>query len=199
MINCLLNMKNRLQQSFHFNKLFLIYATKLIILYYLFYFTTQAIIGLSATSGLYNNWIAEHFDYISWLRRSLIKGTAFFVHFFGYHTIVESGFLIRIINGRGVIVALGCAGYGVLSFWLAYVLSSNRNIFQSIIWILIGFCGIWIVNVCRIGIFLMSINEHWSLPLGLDHHTWFNVVAYTLIIAMIFLKEKMNTKNDRFI
>jgi hypothetical protein len=51
---------------------------------------------------------------------------------------------------------------------------------------------LYTINQLRIGLFLVAINKGWKMPLGWDHHTWFNIVAYTAIALMIWAFEKRN-------
>jgi hypothetical protein len=37
---------------------------------------------------------------------------------------------------------------------------------------------------------LVAINRQWAMPLGIDHHTWFNIFAYGAIFGLMFFFEK---------
>ena len=125
-----------------------------------------------------------------------MNGTQLVAKIFGYTTFKEENFTVRVANSRGVIISQGCVGYGVMSFWSAYILSSKNNFIKKIIWCILGLLLIWIINVIRIGLFLVAINKGWGMPLGFDHHTWFNIVAYLAIFTMIFFYEKSTLKNE---
>ncbi|HCF63679.1 MAG TPA: hypothetical protein DEU93_05525 [Chitinophagaceae bacterium] len=57
-------------------------------------------------------------------------------------------------------------------------------------WLIIGWGVLWIINVVRIGLLLIAYNKGWGMPLGIDHHTWFNIFAYGAIFFMMYLFER---------
>jgi exosortase/archaeosortase family protein len=123
-------------------------------------------------------------------------GTKIVVSFFGYSTVYEPNFLIRVVNKRGVIISQGCVGYGVMSFWIAFIFASKSNFKKKAFWIFNGLILIWLINVIRIGLFLVAINKGWKMPLGIDHHTWFNIFAYTGVFTLIYFYEKSLQANE---
>ncbi|MBS1735475.1 MAG: exosortase/archaeosortase family protein [Bacteroidetes bacterium] len=151
-------------------------------------------IGLAAPGGYHILFIEKYLDYVSWIKISLIKATAFILSLFHIPTVSEPGFLIRFKGGRGVFIAMDCVGYGVYSFWIAFVIANKGVFWKKIKWIIIGVAGLWFINVIRITLFLTSINQGWPMPLGLDHHTWFNIIAYLLIFFMIWIYDKSHGK-----
>ena len=175
------------------NKEFFIFTIKFIILFLIFYYGTILMIGLTKPGGYYLGFIDKYLDYIKWLRISLIKGASVIAYFFGYDTIIEPGYLLRVIHSRGVIVSYNCAGYGIISFWMAFVLASKNYYLSKLLWVICGSLLIWVINVIRIGLFLVAINKGWQMPLHIDHHTWFNIVAYAAVLCMIFVYDKKVT------
>jgi hypothetical protein len=56
-----------------------------------------------------------------------------------------------------------------------------------------GVLALWAINVIRISMFLIAINNNSTMPFGIDHHTWFNIVAYGFIlILMYFFNKQVN-------
>ena len=172
------------------------YIIKFLLLFSLFYFGTKIIIGLSYKDGKYNPFVHDYLDYVSVIKKTLMFGAKVIAGLFGYATNYEPNFLIRVINKRGVIISQGCVGYGVMSFWLAYIISNHAKILKKIRWSLLGIFIIWIINVIRIGLFLVAINKDWKMPLGINHHTWFNIFAYIGIFILIYFHEKSLSKNE---
>jgi len=41
-----------------------------------------------------------------------------------------------------------------------------------------------------VSLLLVAINRKWAMPLGWDHHTWFNIVAYIAIFTMMYFFDK---------
>ena len=147
-------------------------------------------IGLAAPGSIYSPFVAKYFDYVSWIKISLIQATGFILSLFHIQTHTEPGFSIRINGGRGVIIAMSCVGYGVYSFWIAFVVANNGRFWKKAKWIVLGVWALWFINVIRITLFLIAINKGWPMPLGIDHHTWFNIFAYLLIFFMIWLYDR---------
>jgi len=173
----------KLAQTFSF-------VAKFLLLFCLFYFGTILVISLAAPGGLYSQFVHDYLDYVSWLKISYEKGASWIAGLFGYTTSEEDGFLIRVIGGRGVIVAYDCVGYGVMSFWAAFVISYPGKKKSRLIWLVLGLFILWLINTTRIGLFLVAINKKWDMPLGFDHHTWFNIFAYGAIFMMMYFYDK---------
>ncbi len=167
-------------------------------LFILFYYGTIAWIGIAAPGGLYSAFVAQWLDYVSWIKQSIMAGTGWLVGLFGYNTVKESGFLIRIIGKRGVIIAMSCVGYGVYSFWAAYVIANAGSAIKKAVWVIGGLLSLWLINVVRISMFLVAINQNKTMPLGIDHHTWFTIVAYGFIFLMIYFYDKSNRSKELY-
>ena len=150
----------------------------------------MAIIGLAAPGGHYSAFIEKHLDYVSWLKLSMINATGFILSIFGVSTTKYPGFTINITGGRGIYIAMDCVGYGVYSFWIAFVAANSGRFWKKLKWICGGLVALWIINVLRITLFLVAINKGWPMPLGIDHHTWFTIVAYIMIFILILLFDK---------
>lgn len=173
----------------------IIYALKFLGIFCILYFGTQGVIALSAKGGsLYIPFVAHYLDYVSWIKLSLIKAPAAVLSLFGIVTHQEPGFLLRIHGGRGVIIAYSCVGYGVYSFWIAFVAANNGSVERKAKWIIGGLLGLWAINAIRITLFLLAINKGWPMPLGIDHHTWFNIFAYLLIFLLIIWYDKTSLR-----
>lgn len=165
---------------------YVLYLLKFLGIFCLLYFGTLAVIGLAAPGGYYSPFIAKYLDYVSWIKMSLIHATGFILSLFHIPTKIEPDFLIRIEGGRGVIIAMDCVGYGVYSFWIAFVIANKGTLIKKTTWIVCGVLALWLINVIRITLFLTAINKGWPMPLGINHHTWFNIFAYGLIFLMIW-------------
>lgn len=178
-------------KSTYINRSYLWFLVKFICLFLFFYYGTKFMISASATKGTYYiPFFADYLDYISWIRNLLLQGASLVARLFGYETQFEDPFLIRVVSGRGVFVAFSCVGYGVMSFWSAYVLANRWNFPSSLLWLFFGNILIVLINIFRIGLFLVAINKQVRFPFGIDHHTWFNIVAYIAIFVMIYFYEK---------
>ena len=119
-----------------------------------------------------------------------MEATRFILSLSNIQTHTEPGFLVRINGGRGVIIAMDCVGYGVYSFWVAFVGANAGSWQRKTGWMIFGLLLLWLINVIRITLFLLAINKGWPMPLGIDHHTWFTIVAYGMIFLLIWQYDK---------
>lgn len=166
------------------------FAVQFILLYLLFYIGTIVWIGLATPGKFHVPFIEQYLDYVKWIRQSLMFGASQIAHLFGFSTTYEPNFTLRANGQRGVIIAYDCVGYGLMSFWAAFVLSFPQTKNFKFAWIISGWVIVWVINILRIGLLLVAINKHWPMPLGLDHHTWFNIFAYGAIFAMMYFFER---------
>ena len=155
------------------------------------------VIGLAAPGGYHSMFIQKYLDYVSWIKRSLINTTAFTLSLFQISTIKEPGFALRFTGGRAIIIAMNCVGYGVYSFWIAFVVANRGAASKKIAWITMGLVALWLINDIRITLFLLAINKGWPMPLGIDHHTWFAIFAYLLIFILIALYDRSLKRTEK--
>lgn len=156
----------------------------------LLYYGSLAIIGLTWEGGRYSPFLDKYFNVISWLRSSLMWGTRHLLAWFGVETYMANPYNIRQVGGRGIKVVYECVGYGVMSFWTAFVLASAGNWKQKLTWVLGGNLALWVLNIFRFALLLVATNKGWPIPLGWDHHTWFNLIAYLAIFGMILWHQR---------
>ncbi len=173
-------------------KAFLFYLMRFAFAFCVFYYGTKAIIGLSVPGGYYSPFVANHLDYISFLRKILLIGSKDFCNMLGYETYTEGTYFLK-SGGVGVRMVYECIGYVVMSFWAAFVISNSGNFIKKFLWIIGGWLIIYFVNVLRISFLLISLITHHKLPFNIDHHTLFNIVAYIIILIMIYFYDKYVT------
>ena len=153
-------------------------------------------IGIAAPGGYHSPFVERWLDYVSWIKHSLIWAVGVFSGWLGYSTAVEPGFVIRIENSDAVLIAMDCVGYGVYSFWAAYVIAGEKPWRKKLVWLLGGLFLLWLINAWRITFYLLALYKNKEMPLGIDHHTWFNIVAYVFIFGLIILYEREKEKKD---
>jgi exosortase/archaeosortase family protein len=170
----------------------LVFLAKFLLGFSLLYYGTIAMIGLATPGNYYSPFIDHYFGYYRWLRNSLLYAARFVVAIAGFEADIIQPNLLKLQGGRGVKVGYDCLGYGVISFWLAFVFADNIGWKKMILWMAGGVLAFWIINVIRISLVFIAINKNWAMPLGWDHHTWFNIVTYALIAVMIFMYDKIN-------
>jgi exosortase/archaeosortase family protein len=165
---------------------FFLFVGKFLGFFALFYLGTLGVIGLAAPGGWYSPMIDHYFDYVSGIKNTLMWAAGGFLQLFGIGTHPEPGYLLRMNGGRGVIINMDCVGYGVYSFWLAWVLAHGWALKRFLLWGIGGLILLWGINVLRIAGYLWVINQYQQMPLGIDHHTWFTIAAYGVIGLMMW-------------
>lgn len=178
--------------------MFLKFCLKFLLLFSFFYFGTRAIIGLASPEGYYSVFVAQYLDYVSGLKHLIIQLVKVLLSIFGVKAIAGPEFRVGIVGGKSVIVAMSCVGYAIYSVWFAYVMASEAPLRRKCLWAVLGVIVLFLINVVRIAAFLFTYNKGKEMPLGLDHHTWFTLVAYTLIFVMIYyfdVQQNLNAKH----
>ena len=175
--------------NFYKNKNILLYTIKFIGVFCLCYYGALAVAGLSAPGKYYSPIVDHYFDLVSLLRSSLLYGAKWLVSLFGYETYFANEYILRIVNGSGIKMVYSCLGLGVMSFWVAFVFANNQTWIKKLQWIVGGLFLLWLINVIRISLLLISENGHWKIP-WFDHHTWFNIVAYFMIGILIYFYDR---------
>ena len=146
------------------------YIVRFLLLFSLLYYGSYAVIGVSAPGGkYYSEVVSRYADYPAWLRTGLLHTSAFVLRMAGHEPKVEAPYKVRISNGRGVKLVYSCLGIGLLSFWMA---------------------GIFLVNVGRLVMLVLSANGYWTWKTDTDHHTLFNIACYLLILSMMLLFDR---------
>ncbi len=180
-----------------FNKRILLYLLKFAGAFCICYFGTLAIIGLSAPGGYYSGFVDKYLNFIPIFRDSLLLSSKYMLGLFGYETYQSSSTQLRMVGGGGVNLVYACLGYGVTSFWLAFVFANTGSFKKKLLWMTGGALALYVINVARISLVLLAANKQWHFPLGWDHHTWFNVVAYGGIFLMIWLYDRRGRENEK--
>lgn len=163
------------------------FLVKFILFFIFFYVGTQVVIGLSADVGWYSPFIAKHFNYVAWLRKSILHGGQVAASIIGLKTIVRPPFLLQLINGPAVKMVYSCIGVGVMSFWAAFVLANAASFFKKLLWALGGLTLIWFINCWRIAFLLYTLAKNGNINKFAEHHTLFNAISYLVIFIMMYL------------
>ena len=177
-------------------KTFYVYLTKFVGFFLLLYVGSLLIIGLSSKDNFYSPFVARYLDYVTPLRQAILGSANALVRGLGYRTNFGDKYTLIIAGGRGVRMVYSCVGYGVLSFWAAFVLANQGSFLFKVKWAFVGLAILYVLNVLRISLLVLADAHHWNLPFGIDHHTVFNVVAYGFIFGLMYLYALSKKKRD---
>jgi exosortase/archaeosortase family protein len=168
-----------------------------IILFAAFYYFNILYFSLtSPDSKHYYAFLADHLNYISWLRELLLQSSVQILNWLGYGSIANEYELL--VAGHGVIqLVYSCLGLGVISFFAAFVLSYPQKWKSKITFLICGVLGIEILNVGRFVLLALFWNKQGNRIL--DHHTIFNILIYVIIALSLYFWVKHDNvlnKND---
>lgn len=171
---------------------------KFVLTFCILYYGTVAMIGITSPVGYYSSFADKYLNYVSLLRWGLLHSSKLLLQVTGFTIYLKDIYTIKLQNGLGVHVGYDCIGYGVMIFWLAFIFANKGSLIKKIKWIMAGLLVIWIVNVLRISLMVIAVNQKWPLFLNMDNHTWFNIAAYTVIFTMIYLFDRSQKKEIIF-
>lgn len=181
------------------NRGIIIFIIKFIGIFCLLYFGTLAVIGLSTPESYYSPLVANYLDYVSLLRASLLHTSKELLSLCHFTTVFRDKYTLMGPHG-GIRMVYTCIGYGVMSFWAAFIIANKGSWKRKTVWIFGGLIALWCINVVRLSLLIVALNKNWAMPFGIDHHTWFNIVAYLLIFLMIYFYDRssktLHTKSD---
>ena len=173
----------------------IIYLVKFFSIFCIAYFGTLAIQGLAAPDGkYYSPFIDKYFNYVSWLRYSLLYTSKYFLAVLGYNTVIIGKYSLQLVGGRSIHIGYACIGYGVMFFWLAFMMANKGKWLKKLLWIIGGSLVLWLINIFRICLLLVSLNINRQFPFEMDNHTFFNICAYIVIFIMIFIYDRSEKK-----
>lgn len=173
------------------------FVINLLLFFALFYYACEAIIAITAKGGLYSSFIAEHFNVVQWYRQSILQASCYISNLLGYKTEVASSTTILGFNNFSVTVVYSCLGYGVSSFWAAFVVAYPSSSKPKWLWFVVGLVLIWFANVLRIFLLLLKVNEAKDIAQFSQHHLVYNITVYCIVLVMVyfFTKNKVH-KNE---
>ncbi|HUH33196.1 MAG TPA: exosortase/archaeosortase family protein, partial [Daejeonella sp.] len=141
--------------------------------------------GITAPGNYYSQFLDEHLNYISGFRNLLIGISAWIIRIFGYQ-VFTSDTTLHALNAGGINVVYSCLGFGVMSFFVAFVIAWPQRSLNSKLWFIPA--GLFLIQALNIARFIM-ITLFWrNSPYRsvIDHHTLFNVILYAILLASIY-------------
>jgi exosortase/archaeosortase family protein len=169
---------------------YFIFAIKFILLFLLLNYGIKFMYGLTIKDGFYSPFIEQYFNIVKWIRSALIASVAGLLQLFAVETVKIDEFTLRAVNGSGIRMVYECLAIAINCLWISYTLTYPANLKSKLKWLFMGILSIWLLNTIRISLVLIANNKNLQFPLGIDHHTWFNLVAYLLLIILIYFFQK---------
>ncbi len=149
-------------------------------------------IGVTAKGGLYIAWIDEHLNYIQKWRVFNITSTATLLKLFGQQVRVGT-YTLTVQDHSGFKLAYSCLGYGVMSFYTAFILAFPKPVKEKAIVLAGGILLIQALNILR----LSAISMFWKPRFyngWFDHHTLYNLLMYAILIYVLLSWTHLNNR-----
>jgi exosortase/archaeosortase family protein len=166
------------------NKQWIYFVLKFGVLYMILYAANHIATGILIPGGYYNEWAAQHLNYVDALRTLILNGGLLFANVLGYSGHTE-GHYLHLANGRSVRMVYSCIGVSVLCFWWAFVISFPQRVKQKLVYMLVGTALIVVLNMMRVGGLAMIRAVGGLKDMNIDHHLIFNIVVYGVIFLLV--------------
>lgn len=165
-----------------------------LILYYGFYIY----VGFATPGGkIYSSFLHSYLNIPEWLSIIVAKASTFLLKITGYNAYQKNAVNITIEGIRGVTIAWGCIGVGVMIVWLSFIAAHKADIKYKLKWIGLGIVLIFVFNVIRISLIILSYYYHWAYLQSFDAHNTYNFITYIIIIILMSIFVYNYSKNER--
>ena len=176
------------------NNSFFLYLLKFGGLFLIFYLGTLLIIGLSSKENIYSSFVDDYLDFVSVLRYIILKAAFFLLSALNYHPIWIDQYTVGLKGGMSVRMVYSCVGYGVLSFWSAFILANHGTFLKKTVWLVGGWMLLLGINILRVVVLIVAINKNRAIAAEVDHHMVFNIVAYAFIFLLIYFYDRLQKR-----
>ena len=171
-------------------KSFLKLIALVLVLYY-FFLGYGALV--SPEGNQYNAFLDHNLNFIDWYRRTIMLFSNTIAHAFGADSYIASHQMMKLGNNIEFEIWFPCLGFGVMSFWLSFIVNSTSSLKRKFTWATLGIIAIWFINCLRIALLIISVDRNWPQSSYIDHHDMFNIMAYIIIAMLMYYY----SKNDR--
>ena len=174
----------------------LLFILKFLGLFALLYYFCLFFISITFRGGNeFYIFLRDHLNFVVFLRYSVLRASELLCNLLGIETYIIDTITIRLQSSRkGLHMGYDCIGYGVMSFWTAFVVANNSTLKKKTYWLISGLITIWIINCLRVTFLLIALHNNWSVNKYLDHHTQYNIISYCLIFILITFYIRDNKK-----
>jgi len=171
----------------------LTYFLRFVLILLAFYYAYLLCIAIARPDGsLHNSFLTNNFHFGNWIRMSVLQVANQIDHAFGLDSYIANGKNLRVVNGRGVLMARQCLGLEIMGFWVAFVVAHNSSWKKKLFWCFAGIGTIWFINCWRVALLLLALQNNWATVRSIDHHALFNIVAYAFILVLIWRYYRSN-------
>jgi exosortase/archaeosortase family protein len=152
--------------------------------------------GIVAPGGTFYSSFAQHYvNPVKGLTSFITSGARVVLEMLNYETLQRNYSTLRIASSRGIVVSASCLGWGVMSFWAAFVVANKGDWQHKLKWLVIGISSILLLNILRISMVALGNHFSWDTIIN-DHHLIFTILSYSLVILMILWFITVQNKHE---
>lgn len=176
----------------------LTFFIRFILILLAFYYTYLICISIAKPdSRIHNEFLSNNFHFGNWIRITVLQVANQIDHLFGLDSYIVNGKSLRVVNGRGVLMARQCLGLEIMGFWVAFVVAHSSSWQRKLLWCFAGVGTIWFINCWRVALLLIALQNNWATVQNIDHHALFNIVAYAFILLLVWRYYKSNKEEAK--
>lgn len=163
------------------------FAIVFVVLFVCFYYFNIMYLGITTPGNYYTAFLADHLNYVQWLRTLLLQCSKQILVWMGFTTIINN--IDLLVVGHNIIeLAYSCLGFGVMSFLAAFVIAYPKPLKHKIIFFIAGVLTFQVLNVIRF--ILLALYWQSKETKIIDHHTIFNIIIYVIILISLYFWTK---------
>lgn len=149
-------------------------------------------IGITSPGGnTYIPWLDHYCNVPAWLTWVIAKFALKLLYLLGFAAAQHAPNNVYIAGSHGVTILWACLGFGVMSFWAAFVMAHRATVQFKLKWTALGICLITILNITRITLIAVANQYRWKALQAIEPHRAFNIASYIVIVGLLvwFVKQ----------
>ena len=162
----------------------------------------NAYIGILSPGGkAYSPFLQQYANVPAWFTYFICKCAKGLLQVMGYSVYQKALNNITIRGSRGINIIWACLGFGVMSFWTAFITAHTATWKYRLKWIMIGIFLITGINIIRIALIALGFHYNWKAFNAIEPHFAFNVVSYIAIFILtgwFIIKYKKAHKSSQY-
>ncbi|TWR25202.1 hypothetical protein FPZ43_17170 [Mucilaginibacter pallidiroseus] len=140
-------------------------------------------LSIVTPGGPYFKFLDKHLNFIQGLRHVLLQSSSGILQLLGYTT-KTTDIEMLVVGHNVILVGYDCLGFGVMCFFIAFVLAYPATLKGKLIFGIAGLLCIQALNLCRF--MLLALYWRHSKVYISDHHTIYNIVMYIIIAISLY-------------
>lgn len=155
-------------------------------LFTLLYYFNLFVIGITSEGNYYSAFLDNNLNYISALRSLLLNISSRLLEGMGYQ-VFTSEYTLHVKDHGGFNIVYSCLGFGVMSFFVAFVVAYPKSLKSKLSFIPAGLILIQVLNIIRFIVMALFYLKNRNFLGMIDHHAVYNTILYLILIAAIYV------------